>query len=72
MSNKSLRTTLQVIGSVMAVAWLIEATTVGRGFISTFLAPFAFGPLIIAAILKGNEKKDESTGGTKDDPGARK
>jgi hypothetical protein len=55
MSYKSLRITLQVIGTVVAVAWFLEAMTCGRGFISTYLAPFAFGPLLIAGIMRKSE-----------------
>ena len=34
--------------------------TRGKGFISTYMAPFAFGPLIIAAFMAMNEKKVNS------------
>jgi hypothetical protein len=59
MSYKSLRIALQVIGTVVAVAWMWEATTRGRGFISTNLAPFAFGPLIIAGIMMMLERRQQ-------------
>ena len=65
MNQKSIRIYLQVIGSIVAVAWLIEAITIGKGFISTYLAPFAFGPLIIAAFMKRAEKKDSQDDGRK-------
>ena len=60
MSYKSLRIALQVIGTVVAVAWFWEATTRGRGFISTYLAPFAFGPLIIAGIMRKSERQPKN------------
>lgn len=56
MSYKSLRIALQIIGTLVAVAWVVESTTRGRGFISTYLAPFAFGPLIIAGFMKRAER----------------
>ena len=51
MSYKTLRIALQVIGAIVAVAWYWEATTRGRGFISTNLAPVAFGSLFISGIM---------------------
>jgi hypothetical protein len=57
MNSKTVRIALTIVGSIIAVAWFIEATTLGRGFISTYLAPFAFGPLLIAALMGMNEKK---------------
>jgi hypothetical protein len=51
MSYKSLRIALQIIGTVLAVAWYWEATTRGRGFISANLAPVAFGSLVIGGIM---------------------
>jgi len=59
MSYKSLRIALQVIGTVVAVAWFVESMTRGRGFISTYLAPFAFGPLIIAGIMQMVERREK-------------
>jgi len=60
MSYKSLRIALQIIGTVVAVAWFWEATTRGRGFISTYLAPFAFGPLVIAGIMRMLERQEKN------------
>ena len=58
MNNKPFRIVLQTIGTIVAVAWFVEIMTFGKGFISTYLAPFAFGPLIIAALMKRAEQKD--------------
>lgn len=57
MNSKTIRITLGIVGTVVAVAWFIESITLGRGFISTYLAPFAFGPLFIAAVMQMNEKR---------------
>jgi len=35
--------------ALLAVAWLLEAFTRGRGFISTYLAPFAIAGTMFAA-----------------------
>jgi hypothetical protein len=51
MNYKTLRIALQIIGSIVAIAWVVEAQTIGRGFISTYLAPFAFIPLFIGSIM---------------------
>ena len=51
MNYKTLRISLQIIGSVVALAWFLESQIQGRGFISTYLAPFAFGPLVIASVM---------------------
>ena len=62
MNFKTLRITLQIIGSIVAVAWFIEYTFLEMGFDSNYyLAPFAFGPLIIATFLMVNEKKRAKT-----------
>ena len=57
MNSKTIRISLGIVGSLVAVAWFIESTTQGRGFISTYLAPFAFGPLLIASLMGVYEKK---------------
>ena len=60
MSYKSLRIALQIIGTAVAIAWFWETTTRGRGFISANLAPFAFGPLIIAGIMMMLERRQKN------------
>jgi hypothetical protein len=41
------------LGLGVAISWLLEAILVGRGVISTYLAPVAFlSPLIVAFILR--------------------
>jgi predicted anti-sigma-YlaC factor YlaD len=52
MTLKAIATALWALGSLVAVAWLVEAFTVGRGFVSTYLAPLAFGPLVVAALIQ--------------------
>jgi hypothetical protein len=39
------------IGFAVAVGWLLEAAFVGRGFISTYLAPIAFLAPSVGAVL---------------------
>ncbi len=51
MSAKVIATALFVLGSLVTMAWVVEAVAVGRGFISTYLAPLAFVPLIASAML---------------------
>lgn len=57
MNSNTIRITLGIVGTLVALAWFIESATLGRGFISTYLAPFAFGPLLIAALMHINEKR---------------
>jgi predicted membrane chloride channel (bestrophin family) len=37
--------------AMLTVAWLIEAFTVGRLFISTYLAPFAIVGIVVGVFL---------------------
>jgi hypothetical protein len=71
MNSKTLRMALVITGSLVAVAWFIEATTQGRGFISTYLAPLAFGPLLIAELMRMNERKRAKLEGEQAKPGER-
>jgi hypothetical protein len=48
---------LNVIGGIMAVAWLYEAVTSGRGPISKFVAPFSIVFLLTAAFLRSRAEK---------------
>ena len=41
MSRRRLGFTIWALSAMLAVAWFFEAFTEGRGFISTYLAPFA-------------------------------
>jgi hypothetical protein len=41
MSQRSVGFLCWAVSAVLSVAWLVEAFMVGRGFISTYLAPFA-------------------------------
>jgi hypothetical protein len=40
------------VGFGVAVAWLLEALTTGRGAVSTYLAPFAFVAPVVGALLR--------------------
>ena len=42
---------LWAVSAALSVAWLIEASTVGRGFISTYLAPFAIVGNLVTILL---------------------
>jgi hypothetical protein len=48
---RRIATAFWVVGSLVTAVWLTEIATVGRGFVSTYLAPLAFGPLLLAAIF---------------------
>jgi hypothetical protein len=41
MSQRSVGFLCWAVSAVLSVAWLVEAFMVGRGFISSYLAPFA-------------------------------
>ena len=41
MNRQSLGLTVWALSATLTVAWLVEALSEGRGFISTYLAPFA-------------------------------
>ena len=41
MSRRGLGFLVWALSAMLAVVWLVEAFTVGRGFVSTYLAPFA-------------------------------
>ena len=45
--------TIWALSAALAVAWLIEAHSVGRGFVSTYLAPFAIVGNLFGAFLAG-------------------
>ena len=57
MDYKPLRVILLTIGCTVSVMWLAETLAVGKGFISTYFAPFAFGPTIIASVMMVIELK---------------
>ncbi len=40
------------VAALVSVAWLVEACTVGRGFISTYLAPVAFLGIPLSLYLR--------------------
>ena len=40
------------LGLGVALAWLLEALTIGRGVVSTYLAPVAFLSPIIGVFLR--------------------
>jgi len=42
---------LSAFATGIAVAWLVEAQTAGRGPISKYLAPFAIGAILVSSIL---------------------
>ena len=49
MSKRTLVVMIWAGSALLAVAWLWEAFTRGRGFISTYLAPFAIAGNMFAA-----------------------
>jgi uncharacterized membrane protein len=44
------------IAAVITIAWIIESFTVGRGFISTYLAPVAIVGLLVLAFWPDSSK----------------
>ena len=57
-----LHTYLRIIGMALALLWLLEALTLGRGFISTYLAPVALISLIASGILRAKASKEAGDG----------
>jgi hypothetical protein len=51
MTMKAIGMILWALSSLVIVAWIVEASTVGQGFVSTYLAPFALGSLIVSALM---------------------
>jgi hypothetical protein len=50
------------VSFALAVAWKVEAEVVGRGFISTYLAPLAIVGNLLGAFLTGAFSKRSSSG----------
>ncbi len=51
-----------VPSGVLAAAWLVEAFVVGRGFISTYLAPVAIVGIFVSAVLMRKRHSDSPSG----------
>src|SRR6266568_6519011 len=49
-SRRSVGFACWVLSLVLSIAWLIEALTIGRGFISTYLAPFAIVGNVVGVV----------------------
>jgi len=47
-----LLTLLRIVGVVFSVLWFVDAVFLGGGFISRYLAPLAFGPLLAATWIE--------------------
>jgi len=53
MSRRGFGFLIWALSGMLAVAWLVEGFTVGRGFISTYLAPIAvIGNLFSVILIK--------------------
>jgi hypothetical protein len=52
MSRTTFRIFLVGLGAGVALAWVLEALLVGRGVVSTYLAPLAFIAPLLAAVLR--------------------
>ena len=50
-SMANLRLALLIVGGTVSLLWNVDAQTGGVGFISSYLAPFAFGPISFSAIM---------------------
>jgi hypothetical protein len=51
MSRKGISAALAGLGAVAAVAWLVEALTVGRGVAAAYLAPVAILAPVLAVLI---------------------
>jgi hypothetical protein len=51
MSRRGLGFLCWALSAMLAVAWFIEAITVGRRFMSTYLAPFAILGNVVGVFL---------------------
>ena len=54
---------LRATGALVAGAWLGEVLTVGPGFISIYLAPLAFGPILASELIRlriASSQRDKS------------
>jgi hypothetical protein len=45
---------IYAVAVLITIAWIIESFTVGRGFVSTYLAPIAIAGLLVVAFLRDN------------------
>ncbi len=52
MTRESLITFLVGLGAGVGMDWLLEAILVGRGVVSTYLAPVAFVAPVVAVLLR--------------------
>jgi len=52
MRREAVVTFLIGLGAGVAIAWLLEAILVGRGVVSTYLAPVAFVAPVVAVLLR--------------------
>jgi hypothetical protein len=51
MSRRGLGFVVWALSAMLAVVWLVEAFTVGRGFVSMYLAPFAIVGNLVGMFL---------------------
>jgi hypothetical protein len=52
MSRSTFRTFLLGLSAGVLLAWILEAVLVGRGVVSTYLAPVVFIGPVIASLLR--------------------
>ena len=60
MSRKNLGYIVWVVSFLLVVAWLAESVSRGRGFISTYLAPFAIIGNVVGIFLIRHEESTHS------------
>jgi hypothetical protein len=62
--QKTIGWTIWALAAAVSVAWFVEAFTVGRGFVSRYLAPFGIVGNLVGAFLiwrlRGNPSPDSS------------
>ena len=54
MNRRRLRMLIYAVAVLITIAWIIESFTVGRGFVSAYLAPIAIAGLLVVAFLRDN------------------
>jgi hypothetical protein len=60
--HKTLGWTIWAMAAAVSVAWFVEAFTVGRGFISRYLAPFGIVGNLVGAFMIWKLREDPSSG----------
>jgi len=63
--------TIWALAAAVSVAWFVEAFTVGRGFISKYLAPFGIVGNLVGAFMIWKLRSDPSSDSSDASPDGR-